>query len=136
MDVPLPSCSVNLIFEYFENKFQNWLLDEGFFQHSVDALLNPKVLIDRPVSLRSTSFELQAREGLYEDKKNDCQLDGRRRHKVGPNLKIPPSIRLKKFVKLNRTVFPLISIHPWIISHFFLQTQYIKRGNYSSFWIV
>ena len=41
----------------------------------MDALLNPKVLIDRPVSLRSTSFELQAREGLYEDKKNDCQLD-------------------------------------------------------------
>ena len=67
----------------------------------MDALLNPKVLIDRPVSLRSTSFELQAREGLYEDKKNDCQLDGRRRHKVGPNIKDPPKIGLENFVKLT-----------------------------------
>ena len=68
-------------------------LGEAFFQHAVDALLNPKVLIDRPVSLRSTSFELQAREGLYEDKKNDCQLDGRRRNSVGPNKKITPEIK-------------------------------------------
>ena len=69
---------------------------EVFFQHAVDALLNPKVLIDRPVSLRSTSFELQAREGLYEDKKNDCQLDGRRRHTVRQNRKIRPKLELNK----------------------------------------
>ena len=69
---------------------------EAFFQHAVDALLNPKVLIDRPVSLRSTSFELQAREGLYEDKKNDCQLDDRRRHTVRQNTKIPPEIKTTK----------------------------------------
>ena len=80
-------------------------LGEAFFQHAVDALLNPKVLIDRPVSLRSTSFELQAREGLYEDKKNDCQLDGRRRHSVGPNRKIPPEI---KTTRLKSISFPYL----------------------------
>ena len=81
------------------------LFGEAVFQHAVDALLNPKVLIDRPVSLRSTSFELQAREGLYEDKKNDCQLDGRRRHTVGPNRKLPPELSLEKFVKLTHHTY-------------------------------
>ena len=73
------------------------------FSARCGCTFKPKVLIDRPVSLRSTSFELQAREGLYEDKKNDCQLDGRRRHSVGPNRKIPPEI---KTTRLKSISFP------------------------------